>query len=135
MPKAAARQFLVKVQGIDGYFSRKTGGNISSSSTRVYDGGSTRADIMTGPAEAGDITVGRGWDPERDSDTIATLRQMVGTWTTTLSVTPTDRDLVVVGEPTVYPDAVLVGLNEPEHDAGSGDAAMMELVFAVGDFR
>lgn len=135
MAKAAQRQFLVKVHGVQGLFMTKTGGNVTSSSTKVYDGGSVTPDVIASPAEADNITVGRAFDRTRDGATVHKLRRQVGRWATTVTVTPTDRDLVAVGNPVVYPEALLVGFNEMDANAGSGDPAMWELVFAIGAFR
>jgi hypothetical protein len=135
MAKSSQRQFLAKVSGIDGYFASKSGGNISADTNKVYDGGSTTPDVLAGPAEADNVTLSRAYDPVRDGALLTKLRQQVGRFAATVSLTPTDRDLVPVGDPTVYPDALLVGLNEPEYDASSGDAATFELEFAVGSFK
>jgi len=134
MAKSAQRQFLIKVAGIDGYFATKSGGNISSDTNKVYDGGSDTPDVLSGPAEADNITVSRSYDLQRDGAVLRRLRKMVGRWETTVSVTATDRDLVAIAEPQVYPNALLVGLTEPETDASSGDAAEYELEFAIGTF-
>ena len=134
MPKSSARQSLVKVAGIEGYFMTKSGGDVTADTNKVYDGGKLTPEVLAGPAEADNVTVSRAFDPVRDSVLLQQLRQQVGRWTTTVSVTPTDRDLIPVGKPTVYSDAVLVGLVEPETDAGSGDAQTYELEFAVGSF-
>jgi hypothetical protein len=138
--KAAVRQFLVTVTGvrpytgISGYFSTKSGGDVSSAVNKVYDGGVEQPDLDTAPAEAANVTVGRAYDPTRDAPTIAYLRLLVGQFTADVKVQPTDRDLVPVGSPTLDPGAVLVGLTEPTHDASSGDAARFELEFAVAQF-
>lgn len=134
MPKSSQRQSLVKVSGIEDYFASKSGGNITADSSKVYDGGSPTPDVMTGPAEADNITVSRPYDLQRDEPVLRRLRKVVGTWVTTVSVTPTDKDLVAVGQPQVYSNAVLVGLTEPEVDASSGDAKTYELEFAVGSY-
>lgn len=135
MAKSAQRQFLVKVAGIDGFFASKTGGNVSADTTKVYDGGDPTPYVLSGPAEAENLTVSRPFDPLRDGPLLAQLRQRVGRATFTVSVTATDRDLVVVeGSRVVYPDALLVSVNEPEADASSGDAASFELEFAVAAF-
>lgn len=133
--KSAQRQFLVSVSGIPGYFMTKSGGNISADTNKVYDGGSLVPDVLAGPAEADNITVSRGYDPVRDGALLTRLRQMVGRYSATITVTPTDRDMVAVGEPTVYPNALLVGLTEPESDASSGDASTYELEWAIGQFK
>lgn len=133
--KSAQRQFLVKVTGIRGYFASKTGGNLSSDSSKVYDGGDDQPDVMAGPAEVDNITVSRAYDYERDSEILQSLRERVGRWQTTVSVTPLRRDMTALRRPTIYPDAMLVGLTEPEVDASSGDAATYELEFAIGRWR
>lgn len=129
--KLTQRQFLVKVAGIDGYFATKTGGNITADSNKVYDGGNPVPEVVTGPSTPENITVGRPYDPQRDGPVVKRLRAQVGSWTTTVSVTETDRDLVAVSGPTVYPNAVLVSINEPEANAGSGDPVNFEIEFAV----
>lgn len=135
MSKNSQRQFLVKVQGIDGNFMTKSGGNSSAEVTKAYDGGDNVPDIIPGPREVEDVTVSRGFDPLRDGPILRTMRRLVGSFETTVTVTPTDRDYVALDEPTVYSPALLVGVNEVETDAGSGDLAAYELTFAVADVR
>lgn len=135
MAKSSARQFLIKVEGVDGLWSTKSGGNVGSDNTKVYDGGSLKPDIITNPPTAEDVTVTRPYDPQRDDDMLRALLQLVGSWTTTVSVTPTNADLVAVAAPRVYSNAVLTGVQEPEVDSSSGDAAMIGLTFAIGDYR
>lgn len=130
--KSAKRQFLVKVSGIDGYFMTKTGGNITASTTKVYDGGATRPDVLSSPADTENITVSRAYEHQRDSESLVFLRGRVGKLRTTISVTPTDEDLVAIGSPVVYSDALLVGVTDVEVDASGGDAATFDLEFAVG---
>jgi hypothetical protein len=134
MTKAANRQFLVKVDGIDGYFATKSGGEVTADANKVYDGGSLVPDVLASPAEVGDITVSRPYDPDRDQPVINNALPQVGQWRTTISVTPTYGDLTAVRgvKPRVFSNALLVGLREPEPDASSGDAADLELTFAVG---
>lgn len=127
--------FLVKVDGIDGYFQTKTGGDIAAASSKVYDGGSKTPDVMASPPEAENVTVSRAFDPVRDGATVRDLRQRVGSWRTTVSVTPTDADFNAVDLPTVYANALLVRLKESEVDSSSGDPAPYELEFAVGSYR
>jgi hypothetical protein len=134
MAKAAQRQFLVKVAGIEGYFATKSGGNVTSDNNKVYDGGNLTPDILSAPAQAENVTVGRAFDVERDGPILTILRQQVGRRSFTVSVTPTDRDLNVTGEPVTYPEALLVGITDPDVDAASGDAARFELEFAIPSF-
>lgn len=133
--KSSQRQFLVKAQGIEGYFMTKTGGNITSTVTKAYDGGSAVPDLIAAPKNVDDVTISRGFDPVRDGQLLRNLRGRVGVFETTLTVTPTNRDYAAVDSPVVYSPALLIGLNEPEVAADSGDLAAYELIFAVGDSR
>jgi hypothetical protein len=133
--KASARQFLVKVDGVEGYWATKSGGNVTAESQKVYDGGSLKPDIITNPPTAEDVTVTRPYDTARDPDILTALLQLVGSWETTVSVTPTDANLVAVGSPRVYPGARLIGVQDPEVDASSGDPSVCGLVFAIPDYR
>jgi hypothetical protein len=127
---ATQRQFLVKVTGIDGYFATKTGGEVEGDVTTVYDGGSLRPEKLGGPAVPGQVVVSRPYKPERDAAVARKLRPQTNRWRTTVSVQPTDADLVALPiPPTVYTDALLVRVSDPEHDAASGDAARLELAF------
>lgn len=131
--KAAKRQFLVKVDGIDGYWAKKTGAEIKSSTNKVYDGGSLVPDVIAAPAEVDDVVVTRPFDPDRDQVMVNQLKKRVGQWVTTVSVSPTEADLTVAkvaGD--IYPNALLTSINPPEADASSGDSAEIELTFSVG---
>lgn len=130
----AQRHFLVKVAGIGGHFMTKSGGSISSGTTKVYDGGALTPDVISSAPEAENVTVGRAFDYDRDSLLIKELRKKVGSWRTTVSVTPTTPDMVARGRATVYSDALLVGLGEPDYDSSGGDAANWTLEFAIGAF-
>ena len=131
MTYSAQRQFLVTLSGIDGKWMSKGGAGIQSDSNKIYDGGSLVPSIVTSPAEVENITVSRAYDQTRDEPILANLRAKVGRYSTTITVQPTDQDLVAVGKPSVYSGAVLVGLTEPDFDSSSGDVASIELEFAV----
>lgn len=136
MSKSTQRQFLVSIGGVGQYFATKTGGNVSAATSKVWDGGAKRPDVLAAPAEADNIVIGRPYDPERDQPVVKELKPRVGEWTTTVTCTPLDRNMTPVRgvEPDVYPDALLVRVTSPETDAASGDAARFELEFAVGDY-
>ena len=134
--KAANRQFLVKIDGISGswpYWATKSGGEVTSDSNKVWDGGSLVPDVLASPAEVGDITIARPYDPDRDQPIINQLITQVGQWRTTISVQPTYGDLTAAKvKPRVYSNALLTGVREPEPDASSGDGSDYELTFAIG---
>lgn len=135
MAKSAKRQFLVKVAGITGNFMTKTGGEFTADTTKVYDGGSLQPDTLAGPAQGSNVVITRAYDYTRDSTVLASLVQQVGRWRTTVSVTPTDQDLVAIGTPRTFPNALLVGVTEPEVDASSGDPGILQLEFSVGQWQ
>lgn len=134
--KAANRQFLVHVDGIPGerkYWATKSGGEVTASSNKVWDGGSLVPGVLASPAEVGDVVVARPFDPDLDHELATQLLRRVGQWRTVISVQPTYGDLGAARvKPRVYTDALLTGVREPEPDASSGDAADWELTFTVG---
>lgn len=138
MPDAmvAQRQFLVKVLGVEGTFSTKTGGRTAADTSRHFDGGSKKPETMASPAATENVTVGRVFRAVRDRAVINRLRPLVGIWRTNVSVQDLDGNLVAVpGGLTVYTNALLVGISDPEHDANSGDPANFELEFAIEDVQ
>ncbi len=128
MGKTSQRSFLVKVAGVDGYYATKDGGESTAEVGKVWDGGELKPDLLGGPNDVQELTVGRPYDPVRDQPVIDRLEPLVGRWRTTVSVQPTDADLVPVGKPSVY-DAMLSSVNPPEVDAASSDPSTYELVF------
>lgn len=131
MPISAQRQFLVKVDGVDGYFATKTGAETTSEVTREFDGGSLEPELLAGPASTSDLVCSRPYKPERDAHLVRLYRPLVGRLRKTVSVQATDADLVAVGRPTVYPNALLIGVSEPDTDANSGTASRVQLTFAI----
>lgn len=133
MAKAAARQFLVTIEAFPNTrFSGKSGGEVTSETSKVYDGGSTVPHVLTSPPDIGDITITGNYDPDLDQETLLAAITMVGQLVTTVTVIPLYGDMSRTGaKPFVYSDCTLTGVTPPEHDAGSGDAATFELTFAA----
>lgn len=132
MSKSAKRQFLIRVDGIDGYFAVKTGGRKSVATTKVFDGGSTIADVLTANPLVDDVTISRPFDRDRDMPLIKRLLPVCGTWDTHIYETPTDENLVPAGDPLTY-NARLSSVGPVDADAKSGDEVPVELVFAIRD--
>lgn len=133
MPKSAKRQFLVRVDGVDSYFATKTGGKKTATANKAHDGGSPRANILVGPPNVDDIVVARPWETARDLPVAKRMYPLVGSFETTVTLTPTDGDYVVTGDPIIYTGAVLMGCTSPDVDASAGDPSTLELTFAVAD--
>lgn len=125
------RQFLVGVEGIPDLWASKSGGETSADTSDVWDGGRKYPEKSAAPATTENITIGRPYRAGRDAPIIKALRPRVGVFRTTVSVQPTDADLVPIGSPTVYANALLIRVAEAEFDASSGDPGAVELEFAV----
>lgn len=128
---AAQRHFLISVDGVEGNFATKSGGETSADTTAVWDGGAITPERLASPAETANVTVSRPFRPERDRAIIRRLRPLVGILRTAVTVQDLTGEMVAVGDPTVYANALLVRIADPEADAGSGDPARFELEFAI----
>jgi hypothetical protein len=131
MGKAAQYQFLIRVTGWPGYFVSRTGGDNQANVQKVYDGGAMTPDVMAGRRTTNNLVVQRHFDPDRDGPIVSQYGPLVGRYRTTVSVQPTDEDLVPVGPARVYPDAMLNRLAEPGANANSDDPSTWEAEFAV----
>jgi hypothetical protein len=129
--KATKRQYLVTVEGIPGTWRTFGGGAGTASVTKDYDGGSDRADLLAGPPEWDDIEVVRTIAPSRDDVWVGQLRKLIGRGRFNVTKQSTDANWTKVGKPTTYPNCLLVGLQEPETDASSSDAAEITLTLAT----
>lgn len=127
------RQFLVDVadDDIPGYWMQKQGGNTSADSNKFFPGGDDVPVILTGLKVTDNITISRAYDAVRDGAMLRAIRDQVGSLTTSITVTETDADLKSTGVATTYSGCVLVGISEPEYESASGDAANIQLEFAV----
>lgn len=129
--KATKRQYLVTIQGIPGTWRQFGGAAGSASVTKDYNGGKDRADLLSGPAEWDDIEVTRTVAPSRDDVWITKLNGLLGRGEFTITKQATDANWTKVGKPRTYPKCLLVGIQEPESDAASSDAAEIKLTFAT----
>lgn len=132
--KMAQRQALVSIEGIPGLWATKTGGDVSADVTPVWDGGTDHPDQLASPASSDNITVSRPVDDDRDLVEMKRIKKQVGRFTATVTVQPTNGDLFPIGDPDVYPEALLIRASTPEYDAASGDPQVWELEFAISDF-
>lgn len=131
MAKATARQFLVNVEGIRGTWRGMEGGHVSAEYTPDYSGGAATPDLLSGPPQHEDITVTRTYDPVIDEAWAKNWKKQVGIRRVRLTKQPLDGNLRKVGKPTTWPGCLLIGLNFPDVDANSADAAEISLTFAT----
>lgn len=141
MAKVAQRQIVASVtpKSVGGhetgptipeYFSQVSGGEITASVEKVYVGGKQFPEVLCAPAEIGDITLTRHWD-QADHTNLQKLRQLVGRTYYDITIQTLDCDLKVPGSERNYPNALLVGVTEPEGDASSGAPATYALTFSI----
>lgn len=131
---SAQRQFLVKLAGIDGYFATAEGGGKAADVSREYDGGSLTPELQAGPAIPDVLTIGRGFKPIRDGEVLARCDRECGSWTTTATIQPTDKDLVPIGRARTA-TVLLQKYSPPSVDANSGETARYSMEWAVSDVR
>jgi len=143
MAKVSQRQVVAEINPVsgltghtvgpkfDGYFAQVSGGEITAAVEKVYDGGAEFPTTICAPAEIGDVTVTRHYDPDRDGNALKTLRAQVGRAYYNLNVYDLNCDLKVYGTERVYPKALLVGMSEPEGDSSSGAPTVFSLTFSI----
>lgn len=122
-------------------FAQVSGGEITASVEKIYEGGKLRPTVICAPSEIGDITLTAHYDDDRNESDLNTglakkladLRPLVGRAYYDITVETFDCDLKVPGTDRVYPRALLVGITEPDGDSSSGAPATFALTFAISD--
>jgi hypothetical protein len=130
MSKGTKAEFLVTVQGIAGTWRTSGGGGVTATTSKDYDGGALKPDILGGLQEFADLTVTRSFDPQRDLPVLEKLLPQVGRSEFTLVKQATDANRARIGKPIVYPGCVLSGMTYPDSDAAASDASEFTLTFA-----
>ena len=150
MPKVSQRQVLASIVPVEPqkhpkwtgfYFAQVSGGEITASVEKIYEGGRLRPTVLCAPSEVGDITLTAHYDDDRNqadgptgiAEKIASLRPLVGRAEYDVTVETFDCDLKVPGTDRVYSKALLVGITEPDGDSSSGAPATFSLTFAISD--
>ena len=143
MSKATQRQIVAEISptlnvpghvsgpNFQKYFASVSGGEISASVEKVFDGNSTFPETLCAPSEISDITVMRYYDPEEDTARLNSLRQLVGSTYYDLAIYTLNCDLKDPASERVYPKALLVGLSDIDGDAASGAPTSFSLTFAI----
>ena len=148
MSKIAQRQIVASISkstggvniedplepGSDGtlaYFSQVTGGEITASVEKVYIGGKLFPEVLCAPAEIGDITLTRHYDASVDGAFLGSIRQMVGRAYFDIQIDELNCNVATPEMQRNYPEALLVGLTEPDGDAASGAPSTYSLTFSI----
>jgi len=143
--KLAQRQIIGKIEpatvagmsappNFTGWFAQVSGGEITASVEKVFEGGEKFPETLCAPAEVGDVTLTRHYDPTRDGGLVAGLRGRVGTAYYNIIIEETDCDLKVMDSENnrIFTQALVVGLTEPDGDASSGAPATFSITLAIG---
>jgi hypothetical protein len=121
-------------------FPQVSGGEITASVEKIYEGGAKHPTVLCAPFEIGDITLTAHYDDNATLITddatnvaakLAKLRELVGQAYYNIQVKTYDCDLEVRGTDRQYTNALLVGITEPDGDSSSGAPATFSLTFAV----
>jgi hypothetical protein len=147
MAKITQRQVLADIAPVldlhpkwEGFsFAQVSGGEITASVEKIYEGGDKFPKVLCAPYEIGDITLTAHYDDDRiESDQgagialkIQQLRGFVGQAYYNINIKTTDCDIDVRKLDRTYANALLVGMTEAEGDASSGAPATFALTFAV----
>lgn len=130
MSKGTKAEWLVTVQGITGTWRTSGGGGVTAATSKDYDGGALKPDILGGLQEHADLTITRSFDPVRDLAVLEKLLPLVGRASFTVVKQATDANRTRIGKPIVYPGCVLNGMTYPDSDASASDASEFTLTFA-----
>jgi hypothetical protein len=147
MAKVAQRQVLADIAPVDtthpmfeGFrFAQVSGGEITASVEKIYEGGAKRPTVLCAPSEIGDVTLTAHYDDIEESSggaaglakKIRQLRPLVGSSFYNINIKTYDCNIDVKGTDRVYGNALLVGLTEPDGDSSSGAPATFALTFAI----
>lgn len=122
-------------------FAQVSGGEITASVEKIYEGGRSRPTVLCAPSEIGDITLTAHYDDDMVTadtqagigDKLKKLRKYVGTGYYNITVSVYDCDIKDPTNDRIYTNALLVGMTEPDGDSSSGAPATFALTFAISD--
>lgn len=148
--KVSQRQILASIKPVSqthpkwgGFlFAQVSGGEITASVEKIYEGGSRFPTVLCAPFEVGDITLTAHYDDSGSNSNltataddiarkIKAMRELVGKAFYDIVVKTYDCDIVVKGIDRTYSEALLVGITEPDGDSSSGAPATFSLTFSV----
>jgi hypothetical protein len=122
-------------------FAQVSGGEITASVEKIYEGGKSRPTVLCAPSEIGDITLTAHYDDDMNTSLteagigrkLKELRRFVGIGYFNLTVAVYNCDIKDPTNDRIYTNALLVGMTEPEGDSSSGAPATFALTFAISD--
>lgn len=127
------RDARVVIDGCPGEWATKTGTSAKSPVTAVWPGGSTRPIKLGGPADLDNLVVGQPYFPTIHQQLKRQWKAGAGRIRVTAHVMDLDSNGVVIGDPTTYPQALIVTVNEADVDWSSGNPREWSVELALGD--
>lgn len=125
------------VGGADFLFAQVSGGEITASVEKIYEGGKSKPTVLCAPSEIGDITLTAHYDDDQGTNGLGTAirkaRQFVGVGFYDITIKTYNCGLTSSANDRVYSKALLVGLTEPDGDSSSGAPSTFALTFSVSD--
>lgn len=115
-----------------GVFDSRSGGEVDSEVSKRYVGGQRVQQIYKGLRAAGDVTITRGYERERDHELARTLEQRAGLAPMSVSEQPLDDEGNPWGKPKTW-TGKLKSVNTGDYDAQSGEPRIIELVMVAQD--
>lgn len=125
---AAQSHALVTVAGLSVVFEAMAGGGATSD--WELDDSSGVPELRMGRMRYEPIVLTATLAPRRDLGWLRTLKRSVGTGRYTITRQWTDSNWTPIGDPEIYPDCVLVGVDNPESSSAAEDATF-SLTFAT----
>lgn len=122
-------------------FAQVSGGEITASVEKIYEGGNSRPTVLCAPSEIGDVTLTAHYDDDMEQaetaagigEKLKKLRRYVGVAYYNITISVYDCDIKDPTNDRVYTNALLVGMTEPDGDSSSGAPATFALTFAISD--
>jgi hypothetical protein len=147
MAKLSQRQILAEITPVSAglpkwttfQFAQVSGGEITASVEKIYEGGAKFPTVLCAPAEIGDITLTAHFDDDNNDNgekagiakKLKDLRPLVGRAYYDITISTYDCDIKVRGADRVYSSCLLVGITEPDGDSSSGAPTTFALTFSV----
>lgn len=129
--KAAQRNALVSIRGIDVAWHTMTGGGMSA--TTREDPLSEDGELLTGTPRADDITLTASFSPRTDMEWTQDLKRGVGEKRLTVIRQWTDENRRHLGDPEVYPDCLLIGYINPVTSPSAEDVEFTITLSTTGE--
>ena len=129
--KAAQRNALVTIRGLDVAWHTMTGGGMTV--TAREDPSSADGELILGTPQAEDIVLTASFSPRNDIEWTQDLKRSIGEKRLTVIRQWTDENRRHLGDPEVYPDCLLIGYTNPTSSPSAEDAEFSITLATTGE--